>query len=119
MKSRLKFHLGQKIKRIRASKGITQEELSKKIGKTRALVSYYERTGEINKYTFKEICDALNVTEDFVEELEDNTTIKTPKINYAELLLKQLSDENRTLKDTIEQQWILIQKLSENISKKK
>jgi transcriptional regulator with XRE-family HTH domain len=40
-----KDHIGQKIKRIRAFKGMNQEELARAIGKTRSLISHFERTG--------------------------------------------------------------------------
>ncbi len=54
-----KEHIGQKIKAIRTIKNITQEGLGEKIWKTRALISYLERTCSVNEYTFKEIAEAL------------------------------------------------------------
>ena len=50
---------------------MTQEQLAEAIGKTRSLVSYFERTGVINKYTFKEIAEVLHITTEELEKLED------------------------------------------------
>jgi transcriptional regulator with XRE-family HTH domain len=63
-------HLGQKIKRLRAFKGMTQEDLAAALGKTRSLVSYFERTGNINSYTLQEITLILGSNPEEIELLE-------------------------------------------------
>ena len=115
-----KEHLGQKIKRIRAYKGMKQEDLAAAIGKTRSLISYFERTGNINKYTLIEIAQALEINPTTLEwkenslpdfALQDNNQNKLQKNNCEETIQRQ-KEEILFLKDTINQQWKLLQKLS-------
>ena len=56
------MNIGEKIRQIRKSKGMTQQQLAEGIGVKRAVVSKYE-TGSIipSLDTIKEIADALNV----------------------------------------------------------
>ncbi|MEY3921085.1 MAG: hypothetical protein RL634_846 [Bacteroidota bacterium] len=114
-----KIHLGEKIKRIRAFKGYTQHDLAKGIGKTRTLISYFERTGNINKYTLAEIADFLHLSIDDIENLTEQ-----PDANYIEnsrdeniVWLRNLVEEQKTeiqfLKKTVAQQMDLLQKLTD------
>lgn len=111
-------HIGDKIKRFRGFRGMTQEQLAEAIGKTRSLVSYFERTGVINKYTFKEIAEVLHTTTEELENLEDEV-LKLKEYpadsnyhnnNLAEQLIEQQKSEINFLKQTITYQWELIQK---------
>ncbi|MEY2648269.1 MAG: Helix-turn-helix domain [Bacteroidota bacterium] len=110
-----KEHLGQKIKRLRAFRGMTQQELAHAIGKTRSLVSFFERTGNINQYSLLEICSVLKITP---EDLETSTQVDEGKgPDYAPSpknleLLEQLKEENKFLKETINNQWQLLKELS-------
>jgi transcriptional regulator with XRE-family HTH domain len=111
-----KEHLGQKIKRLRAYRGLTQEDLAKSLGKTRSLVSFFERTGNINKYTLQEISQLLNTTP---EELENDTIHVSPATPTThsfggpqEKLISQLQEEISFLKETINHQWQLLKDLS-------
>jgi transcriptional regulator with XRE-family HTH domain len=115
-----KEHLGIKIKRIRAFKGMKREDLAAAIGKTRSLISYFERTGNINKYTLMEIANALAIDAETLEindgevptfTMEDKNQNKLQKINCEETIQRQ-KEEILFLKDTINQQWKLLQKLS-------
>ena len=116
-----KEHIGQKIKRIRGFKGINQEQLAKSIGKTRSLISHFERTGNINKYTLLEIADALGVDagefeKDFpladMHKLEDSEQkIHSENSTCKEMVEKQ-KDEIGFLKDTISHQWQLLHELA-------
>ena len=84
MKKNEKEHLGNKIKRIRSFKGITQNQLSEMIGKTRSLVSFLERTGVVNKYTLQKIVHALNTTVEEIENLESvNENKSTPNLETS------------------------------------
>ena len=121
MKSQ-KEHLGKKIKRLRAYRGLTQEGLAEELGKTRSLVSFLERTGNINKYTLEEIAKILGVT---VEELNDGPSasiVKEPtsykSIEHHTKLIEQLIKENEFLKETIHHQWELLKALSTTNTKK-
>ena len=113
-----KEHLGQKIKRLRAYRGLTQEDLARSLGKTRSLVSFFERTGNINKYTLQEISNLLNTTP---EELENDHIQISPTEQQGhkvtgpeEKLISQLQQEIVFLKETIHQQWQLLKELSKS-----
>jgi transcriptional regulator with XRE-family HTH domain len=113
-----KEHLGQKIKRLRAYRGLTQEDLARSLGKTRSLVSFFERTGNINKYTLQEISTLLNTTP---EELENDKVHMSPaehieksSVDPDEKLISQLQQEIVFLKETIHQQWQLLKELSKS-----
>lgn len=110
--------MGQKIKRLRAYRGLTQEDLAKSLGKTRSLVSFFERTGNINKYTLQEISQLLNTTP---EELENDTIYISPAETSSiknsvphEQLITQLQQEIIFLKETINHQWQLLKELSKS-----
>lgn len=118
---RKKIHLGDKIKRLRSFKGYTQHDLAKGIGKTRTLISYFERTGNINKYTLIEIADFLKVSIDEIEGIGDhsneylinNTEPATYEtISWLRNLVEEQKEEITFLKKTISQQMELLQKLS-------
>lgn len=114
-------HLGQKIKRLRAFKGMTQEELATALGKTRSLVSYFERTGNINNYTLQEITSILGTNpEEFALYDMDDSKYIHPGTNgisnnhngIAQKLLDQQQAEILFLKETINYQWQLLNELS-------
>ena len=115
---KLKEHLGQKIKRLRAYRGMTQEDLAKSLGKTRSLVSFFERTGNINKYTLQEVSTLLNTTP---EELENNIPhssgtehTNSKHAGTDDQLISQLQKEIVFLKETISEQWQLLKELSKS-----
>ncbi len=110
-----KEHLGERIKRLRAFRGMTQEELAEALGKTRSLVSFLERTGKVNKYTLQEIAGILKTTPD---ELESGITLEEDSVNYTNTedsqLIIQLREEIAFLKETIQHQWQLLKGLSKS-----
>ena len=111
-----KEHLGQKIKRLRAYRGLTQEDLARSLGKTRSLVSFFERTGNINKYTLQEISTLLNTTPDELENgisvAEEPLNTGYQYVNQDDKVIKQLQQEITFLKETINHQWQLLKELS-------
>ena len=115
-------HLGQKIKRLRAFKGMTQEELANALGKTRSLVSYFERTGNINTYTLQEITTILGANPEEIN-LDDNSTPNEDPVSQTngnghpgvvQKLLDQQYAEILFLKETINFQWQLLNELSKS-----
>lgn len=115
-------HLGQKIKRLRAFKGMTQEELANALGKTRSLVSYFERTGNINTYTLQEITSILganpeeiNLDEHFNPNEDPDTQVNG---NGHPVVVQKLLDQQHAeilfLKETINFQWQLLNELSKS-----
>jgi transcriptional regulator with XRE-family HTH domain len=113
-------HLGQKIKRLRAFKGMTQEELATALGKTRSLVSYFERTGNINTYTLQEITLILGSNPEEIELLENgenhnghaNHNGNGSNNGALQKLLDQQQAEILFLKETIHYQRQLLDELS-------
>lgn len=101
---------------------MSQEQLATSIGKTRSLISYIERTGNINKYTLNEIASALQADpEEFVLSEPDffNTNLITEKnpitekVQGYEIMVKELQSEIAYLKEIINQQWELLKKVEE------
>lgn len=101
---------------------MTQEELANALGKTRSLVSYFERTGNINTYTLQEITailganpeeinldDTISPNEDAVTEANGNT-----QTGVVQKLLDQQHAEILFLKETINFQWQLLNELSKS-----
>ena len=76
------FNLGEKIKSIRLSRGLSLEELGKKICKTKATVSKYENN-EIctDIYTLLDICNALDCNISSIISDNNNTTNTISNIN--------------------------------------
>ena len=113
-----KEHIGLRIKKIRAYKGLKQEDLAKSIGKTRSLISHFERTGLINKYTLVEIARALEIdvsildsdSEFLNETMEEKTNVLRTKDIFEEIIEKQ-KIEIKFLKETINHQWSVINEL--------
>ena len=119
-----------------------QEELAAAIGKTRSLISHFERTGIVNQYTLQEIAEVLQIDLDTLENLpedglkfdhqeESNTgegkynykTGKSPasktsdRLKVYQILVNRQQAEIAHLKDTISQQWKLLQDISKKIGK--
>lgn len=61
----VKMELAQKIKRIRKSKGYTQQELAKRTQVSYGSIKRFEQTGEISLIHLLEIARILDVLEDF------------------------------------------------------
>ena len=112
-----KEHIGQRIKRLRSYRGMTQDDLAAALGKTRSLVSFLERTGKVNKYTLQEVAQILNVTPEDLEAgdsfrvTEASTASSTPQKTE---LVEQLRKEIGFLKETINHQWDLLKALSKS-----
>jgi transcriptional regulator with XRE-family HTH domain len=107
------MHTGKKIKLLRNLKGITQDQLAEKIGRTRALVSHIEQTGKANYDTLMLIINCFNLTMQEFEEF-DQSQLKINKIKEyktSEQNIKQLQErlenyqkENKILKELVESQ---------------
>jgi|GEM_PF-3404057 len=85
------LHLGHRVAFFRKLKGINQKDLGIKINKTRALISFIERTGKINHKTLKLIAETLGITmEDLHMTDEELALFKNSGINS---LKSQLDDK--------------------------
>lgn len=61
----VKMELAQKIKRIRKSKGYTQQELAKRTQVSYGSIKRFEQSGEISLIHLLEIANILDVLADF------------------------------------------------------
>jgi len=121
---RKKMHSGQKIKKLRQLKGYTQEELSGKINKTRALLSHIELTGKVNHYTFLAILKTFGMSEGDFEQFDGTLlTTREPGTKYydkkAITLLKQKLDNYQKENDMLKQLVLSQKKIIEMMEKKK
>lgn len=101
---------------------MTQEELANALGKTRSLVSYFERTGNINTYTLQEITTILGANPEEIN-LDDNSTPNEDPVSQTngnghpgvvQKLIDQQYAEILFLKETINFQWQLLNELSKS-----
>lgn len=106
-----KEHIGLRIKRLRAFRGMTQDGLAQALGKSRSLISFLERTGSVNPYTLNEICSILRTSPEELEpgqgEWREEDLPDKPLLAAKDELIEQLREENRFLRETIHQQWSL------------
>ena len=93
--SSIKKLLGQRIKSVRKSRGITQEQLAEKVGIGTANISYIE-TGKFapSIENFEKIAVALNVEP---HELYTFAVLKSPEDMRRELF-PQLENDERILR---------------------
>lgn len=112
------MHLGLKIKLLRISKGLTQEDLADKVNKTRPLISAVEQTGKVSPHTLKKICEVLEVDEiefdNIVNEplsvykatpnpaFEEKLQVLQKEIDHLNRLVSMQQDLIEALKDKIE-----------------
>jgi|SRR5688572_1381628 len=90
------MHIGQKIRLLRVSQHMTQQQLAEKIHKERPLISHIERTGKIHHQTFILICKALKVSPEQLEFASDEPFGAYPPGNASEI--KSLQSEVARLK---------------------
>ena len=114
------MNIGQKIKVLRAEKGISQQKLADLINKTRTLVSHIEVTSKVNFYTLTEIANVLGVSvSHFTDESVYENIAKESKEEYSNLSdkIKKLERENELLNEIIQNQKEIITQLKEKLSK--
>ncbi len=100
---------------LRAFKGLTQEDLAKKINKTRSMVSFIEQTGKTNHYTLMAILKALNISESEIESFDGKVfgpneleAFYKTELELIKQKLETLIKENEALKELIVSQKKLI-----------
>lgn len=78
----MKLYVLTRIKEVRKEKGITQEKIANMIGMNQTQYSRYERgENEIKVNVLIDICKALQVSSDYILELTDDPTPRTPSKN--------------------------------------
>lgn len=58
----MKKHIGRHLQILRDELGINQDEMALKIGKSKSLVSYIERTGKVSDATLMDLAKVLKVS---------------------------------------------------------
>lgn len=92
------MHVGQNIRQARVTKGLTQEELALLVNKSRPLISHIEQTGKVNAYTLRDICEALDVSVEDMENTQRDTL--DPAVTYLKKV-DLLTEENAALRKEI------------------
>ncbi|CAN5133461.1 hypothetical protein BH09BAC5_BH09BAC5_27970 [soil metagenome] len=87
------MHLGKKIKMARQFRGLTQDELAEKIGKTRPLVSQIEVSGKVNNYTFQKICEVLDLD---IEQFDGSAAFENANTMLNKKSAKKKNGEENT-----------------------
>jgi len=93
------MHIGQKIRLLRVSQALTQQQLAEKIHKERPLISHIERSGKIHHQTFLLICKALKVSPEQLEFASDEPFGNYLTGNKNEIQV--LKSENERLKNEL------------------
>lgn len=117
------MHLGLKIKVLRMSKGISQQDLADKINKTRALVSHIEQTGKVNSYTLGKICKVfgtdISQLENLVNDSGKQYITGKDQATLFEKEIEILKGEIKFLKELIQTQREIITSLQNPKTKSK
>ncbi len=114
------MHLGKKIKMARQFRGLTQDQLAEKIGKTRPLVSQIEVNGKVNAYTLQKICDVLDLDIEQFDGLaafEKTGTFVTKKSSQKKSAEENLG-ELEALRELVKIQKEMIEVLRKKIGRK-
>lgn len=111
------MHIGERIKKIRTLKGLSQQQLADTINKTRALVSHIENTGKVNHHTLKVLAKVFEMTIEEIEDFELNENQNAVIKNLTQEIL-EFKKENTYLKELVEHQKKIIS-LLENKKQKK
>lgn len=69
------LHMGRKIERIRRLRGMTQTELGETLGITKQAVSKMEQTEQLDDERFKQVAEALGVTEEGLKNFHEERVI--------------------------------------------
>lgn len=110
------MHLGKKIKMARQFKGLTQDQLAEKIGKTRPLVSQIEVTGKVNAYTLRKICDVLEVD---IDQFDADVAFELAgTFSKKKKTTEESSGELEALRELVKLQKEMIDALKKRLGKK-
>lgn len=111
---------GDRLKRLRLEKNMTQEDLAKILNVSRATVGRYETNERFpDKTTLKEIADTFEVSIDYLFERTDSRRLDIPYINNPD---KYKTIENKIMKrlileDVITEEDCIPKEILENIMK--
>lgn len=105
--------INERIKKIRKTRHMTQEELAKRLGKTSSMVTHMESGKTIpTTESIIEMCKIFNVSADYMlfgnEEIKDKESEKEILHNY-----RQLTEKNKGKADLLVEELLEKQKASE------
>ena len=92
------MHIGEKIKKIRQLRSLTQESLGSKINLTRSAKSFIEQNGKVNHQTFLNILKALNISEDYLLNFDHKSIMMHETITNSD----RYKTENELLKSKVD-----------------
>lgn len=116
------MHTGKKIKLLRNLKGISQEQLASKIGRTRALISHIEQSGQVNYETLLLILNFFNLKKEEFDNFEQNqikltkgkeNLTQTDELQKLKEQINNCQKENIILKELVDSQKEIIKLLKE------
>lgn len=93
------MNTGERIRNLRTKRGLTQEELAKRIGITRARLAKYETgANQIDNEILAQLAEFFNVTTDYLlgtTDLpqSDNDLVKDPGVQFIMRAREELSPE--------------------------
>ena len=101
------MHIGQKIRLLRVSQRMTQQQLAEKIHKERPLISHIERKGKVHHQTLLDICKALKISPEQLEFASDEpfASYGPGPVNELQLLkseIEKLKTELRLKEEIIQ-----------------
>ena len=92
--------IGERLKRARKEKHLTQEQLAEKIDVSIAFLSRIERgSSQINLKRLSQICEILDVTEGDILNVASSKSAKYLDSEFANLLKNCSSDKQKLIYD--------------------
>ena len=90
--------IGQRIKKARQNKHLTQEDLAEKLDVSVAFLSRIERgSSHINLKRLNQICDTLNITEGQILNGSSGNSKNYLNAEFSELLKSSSSEEQQLI----------------------
>ncbi|MCU0423711.1 MAG: helix-turn-helix transcriptional regulator [Bacteroidia bacterium] len=77
MQKHSKNHIGNNIRILRVTAGLSQAELGERIGKTRGMISHIEVFGKVNHRTLVSIAEALQTTVENIQTFTPSQPVVT------------------------------------------
>lgn len=117
------MNIGEKIRTARIAKGMTQEELGKKLGVQKSAIAKYEsgRVVNIKRTTLKKISDVLEIRPAeliFTEEIEA-APVKTAERHFEMIMDEDISEIFDDFKLLDEAQRKIVKDLVHNLAQTK
>ncbi len=90
------IHQGKNVKRLREAKGVKQEVIAMELDITQQAVSQLEKRQELDDVTIAAYAKALEINEDFIRNMTDNSLPENSNYFYDYIQNKDVSTQNLT-----------------------